>query len=322
MPRHEERPGAVHSHGGLPAGASLAGDLTGRLKWALAATAGLVAVELAGGLASHSLALVTDGVHNLTDAPTLAISWLAARWALRPPTPEKTFGYHRAGILAAFTNALVLVFVSAYLVWKSVERLRHPVAVGSGAMLVLGGVALAVNGGISLALARGRRDLNLRSVLVHNLGDALSNLAILAGALVIRWTGLKWVDPVVGLGIAAMVLWTTTGILRDASHILLEGLPKELNLEEIAQAILDVEPVREVHDVHVWTLDTGHNVLSCHVSIPDMHIEESERLLEQINQSLADRFHIHHTTIQFERAHPSGSGRLYMPVPFDTMPRS
>lgn len=322
MPFHEERPGAAHSHGGLPTGASLAGDLTGRLKWALGATAGLVAVELAGGLTSHSLALVTDGVHNLTDAPTLVISWLAARWALRPPTPEKTYGYHRAGILAAFTNALVLVLVSGFLIWESYERFRHPVAVHSGTMLVLGGIALAVNGGISLALARGRRDLNLRSVLIHNLGDALSNVGILAGALVIRWTGQEWVDPLVGLGIAAMVLWTTIGILRDASHILLEGLPKELKLAEIAEAILTIEPVQEVHDVHVWTLNTGHNVLSCHVRIPDMHIEESERLLERINQGLADRFHIHHTTIQFEHAHPSGSGRLYMPAPLDSQSNS
>jgi cobalt-zinc-cadmium efflux system protein len=312
---------AAHSHEGhahgLLKGEVEPGRLTGRLKWALGATLALVVAELLGGLTSHSIALITDGVHNLTDAPTLVISWLAARWAERPPTSDKTYGYHRAGILAAFTNALVLVFVGVFLVWEAYERFRRPVAVHTSTMLALGAVALVINGGITIGLVRGRRDLNLRSVLIHNLGDALSNVAILIGALVIHWTGIEWVDPLLGLLIGAMVLWTTTGILRDSSHILLEGLPKEMQLEEIAKAILAVEPAQEVHDVHVWTLGTGHHVLSCHVRIPDMHIEESEGLLQRINERLAERFHIHHTTIQFERAGPV-SAALYMPAPFDS----
>jgi cobalt-zinc-cadmium efflux system protein len=316
MNLHAEHSHAGHAHG-LP-GELEPGRLTGRLKWALGATLALVVAELLGGLTSHSIALITDGVHNLTDAPTLVISWLAARWAERPPTSEKTYGYHRAGILAAFTNALVLVLVGVFLVWESYERFRRPVAVHTGTMLVLGAVALVINGGITVGLVRGRRDLNLRSVLIHNLGDALSNVAILIGALVIHWTGIKWVDPLLGLLIGAMVLWTTIGILRDSSHILLEGLPKEMRLEEIAKIILAVEPVQEVHDVHVWTLGTGHHVLSCHVRIPDMTIEESERLLRRINERLAERFHIHHTTIQFERAGPVAAGELYMPAPFDS----
>jgi cobalt-zinc-cadmium efflux system protein len=318
MHSHDAQPHAGHSHAEGLLAEGEPGRLTTRLKWALAATIGLVAAELIGGLSSHSIALITDGVHNLTDTPTLIISWLAARWAMRPPTSEKTFGYRRAGILAAFTNALVLVLVAVFLIWESYERFRRPVAVHTGTMLVLGAVALVINGGITLALVRGRSDLNLRSVLIHNFGDALSNLGILAGALIIHWTGVEWVDPLIGLCIGAMVLWTTIGILRDSSHILLEGLPKQMRLEEIAGAILDVEPVQEVHDVHVWTLGTGHYVLSCHVRIPDMHIEESERLLRQINQRLAERFDIHHTTIQFERAGPVPSTGLYMPAPFDS----
>jgi cobalt-zinc-cadmium efflux system protein len=315
---HAENAHAGHTHAGHAHGEVAPGRLTGRLKWALAATLGLVVAELAGGLASHSIALITDGVHNLTDAPTLVISWLAARWTERPPTSEKTYGYHRAGILAAFTNALVLVLVGIFLIWESYERFRHPVPVHTGTMLVLGAVALVINGGITVGLVRGRRDLNLRSVLIHNLGDALSNVAILVGALVIHWTGIEWVDPLMGLLIGAMVLWTTIGILRDSSHILLEGLPKQMRLEQIAKLILAVEPVQEVHDIHVWTLGTGHHVLSCHVRIPDMHIEESERLLQRINERLAENFHIHHTTIQFERAGPVASGELYMPTPYDS----
>ncbi len=311
--RHAHEGHSHHAH--LDSAAP--GRLTGRLKWAIAATIGLVLAELAGGLTSHSIALVTDAVHNLTDAPTLVISWLAARWAERPPTSEKTYGYHRAGILAAFTNALVLVFVAGYLIWESYERFRRPVAVHSGIMLALGAVALVVNGGITLSLIRGRTDLNLRSVLIHNLGDALSNVAILIGALAILWTGAAWVDPLIGLAIGIMVLWTTFAILRDSIHILLEGLPKEMNLEEIARVILAVGTVQEVHDIHVWTLGTGHHVLSCHVRIPDMHIEESENLLQRINERLGREFGIFHTTIQFERARVGRSG-FYMPAPFDS----
>ncbi|HVB98745.1 MAG TPA: cation diffusion facilitator family transporter [Candidatus Dormibacteraeota bacterium] len=307
-----------HAHLAHHLDSAAPGRLTGRLKWAIAATLGLVLAELAGGLTSHSIALVTDAVHNLTDAPTLVISWLAARWAERPPTSEKTYGYHRAGILAAFTNALVLVFVAGFLIWESYERFRRPVGVHSGIMLALGAVALVVNGGITLGLVRGRTDLNLRSVLIHNLGDALSNVGILIGALVIMWTGAAWVDPLIGLAIGIMVLWTTFGILRDSIHILLEGLPKEMQLEQIARVILAVEHVQEVHDIHVWTLGTGHHVLSCHVRILDMHIEESETLLEQINERLGHEFGIFHTTIQFERARAAARSGFYMPAPFDS----
>jgi cobalt-zinc-cadmium efflux system protein len=314
----DARGGHSHAHG---LGEFAPGRLSGRLKWAMAATVGLVLAELLGGLASHSIALITDGVHNLTDAPTLVISWLAARWAERPPTSEKTYGYHRAGILAAFTNALVLVLVAIFLIWESYERLLHPTAVHTGMMLVLGAVALVVNGGITLALVRGRTDLNLRSVLIHNLGDALSNVGILIGAVAIQLTGARWVDPAIGLAIGAMVLWTTIGILRDSSHILLEGLPKEMRLKDIATAILAVSPVQEVHDIHVWTLGTGLHVLSCHVRIPDMQIEQAETLLAEINRRLAEEFHIHHTTIQFERAAVPAAPGFYMPAPFDSTSR-
>ncbi len=316
-------PAGHHHHGGYPhahefLGSGEASHWTGRLQWALAANLGLVVAELAGGIAIHSMAVVSDGVHNLTDVPTLAISWLAVRWATRLPTSEKTYGYHRAGILAAFTNALVLIFVGFYIVWISYARLRHPVAVHSLPMMALGALALLVNGGTTLALVRGRRDLNLRAIVVHNLGDALSNVAILAGALIIHFAGFFWVDPLIGLAIGAMVIWTTIGILRDSSHILLEGLPKQMRLEDIANAILELTPVQEIHDIHVWTLGTDQYILSCHVRIPDMHMEESEKLLQSINERLAERFEIRHTTIQFERSGLVGQDGLYMPRPLDS----
>ncbi|HEV2388339.1 MAG TPA: cation diffusion facilitator family transporter [Candidatus Acidoferrales bacterium] len=295
--------------------------LSRRLKWATAATLGLVVVKIAGGVAGHSIALVTDGVHNLSDLPSLVISWVAVRLAERPPTSEKTFGYHRAGILAAFTNALLLVVVAAYLLWEAYQRFSHPAAVYAPALLGLGAAGLLVNGGITLALVRGRHDLNLRSVLVHNASDALSSLGILGGGLAIQLTKAHWIDPAVGIAIGAMVLWSSIDILRDSSHILLEGLPKAMRLEDIARAILAVEPVQEVHDIHVWTLGTGHHVLSCHVCIPDMHIEESEKLLERIAQRVEGEFQIRHTTIQFERSRLPAPAGLYMPAPLDSTER-
>src|SRR6266849_4059072 len=144
------------------------------------------------------MSLLGDAVHNLSYVPTLVISWFALRWAERPANSEKTSGYPRAGILAAFTNALLLALVALYILYEAYERLRRPVAVREEYMIWISLAALAVNGGITLALVRGRRDLNLRSILIHNFGDALSNVAILAGALAIRLTGAVWVDPVIG----------------------------------------------------------------------------------------------------------------------------
>jgi cobalt-zinc-cadmium efflux system protein len=306
--------GSGHDHGHNH-GHGLGDAATGILGAAVVATLVLVAVELAAGYAGHSMSLVGDAVHNLTDVPTLVISWLATRWAKRPPTHEKTYGYHRAGILAAFANAMVLTLASLGVLGESVLRLRHPVVVGTGLMMWVSALALAINGGITLAVHRGRSDLNVRTVWIHNLGDALSNVAIFVGALAIRLTGAQWVDPVIGIGIGAMVLWSGQGILRESGHILLEGLPRKIRLEDVAAALLRVEGVQEVHDVHIWTLGTDLQALSCHVRIPDMHMEESERVLKTIRDVLANDFQVEHTTIQFERAGLPAEAGLYMPSP-------
>jgi cobalt-zinc-cadmium efflux system protein len=275
-----------------------------------------VATEFVGGYLGHSIALASDAVHNLSDIPTLIISWLALRWSERPADSEKTYGYHRASILAAFANAILLTLVAAFLFYEAYERLRHPVMVHENVMIWIALVALAVNGGITLALVRARRDLNLRSILLHNLGDALSNLGILAGALAIRATGADWLDPALGTAIGVLVLWSSYSILKESSHILLEGLPREMLLEDVARAILAVEGVQEVHDIHIWTLGTDLHALSCHVRIPDMHMDESERILARIRERLGNQFHITHTTIQFERAGLPRESQYYMPEPY------
>src|SRR6266850_1053296 len=247
---HQHSHADGHSHG--PSHGGHAGHLhppmqPAVLAWAMAATLGLVIAEIFGGWLGHSVALLNDAAHNLSDVPALGISWLAMRWAQRPADSEKTYGYRRAGVLAAFTNAVLLVILSLWLGWEAIGRLRAPVTVVESWMIWTSVAALAVNGGVTLALVRGRNDLNLRSILVHNFGDALSNIAIIAGAVTIGYTGWRWIDPLLGLAIGLLVLWSSIGILRDSAHVLLEGRPKEMGIEEVARAILKVEGVMEVH---------------------------------------------------------------------------
>jgi cobalt-zinc-cadmium efflux system protein len=319
---HDHGPGAPsHSHDdhghGSHAGHSHPPLDPSILGWAMAATVGLVVAEIFGGILGHSVALLNDAVHNLSDVPALGISYLAMRWAQRPADNEKTYGYHRAGTLAAFTNSTVLVLLSIWLGYEAIERFRSPVAVVESWMIWTSLAALAVNGGITLALVRGRNDLNLRSILVHNFGDALSNVAIIVGAVVIHYTGLPWIDPLLGIAIGILVLWSSIGILRQSSHILLEGRPQGMSVEDVARAVLTVPGVQEVHDVHIWSLGESHNALSLHARVPDMHLDECERILTEIQAKVAEKFGIGHTTVQMERAGlPAHSGYV-MPEPLN-----
>ena len=307
--------GHSHSLGHTHAGHSHPTLRPSVLGWAMAATLGLVIAEVFGGILGRSVALLNDAVHNLSDVPALGISYLAMRWAERPADSEKTYGYHRAGTLAAFTNAFVLVLLSLWLGYEAFERFRSPVAAVESWMIWTSVAALAVNGGITLALVRGRGDLNLRSILVHNFGDALSNIAIIAGAVIIHATGALWIDPLLGLAIGLLVLWSSIGILRESSHILLEGRPLDLRVEDVAHAILTVQGVQEVHDVHLWSLGGGHHALSLHARIPDMHLDECERLLASIQRVAAREFGVEHTTVQLERAGLPATSGYVMPEP-------
>src|SRR6266852_45144 len=301
-----------HDHGHAHSHPTLRPSVLG---WAMIATLALVAGEVVGGFLGRSVALLNDADHNLSDVPALGISWLAMRWAERPADTEKTYGYHRAGTLAAFTNALVLIFLSLWLGYEAFARLRAPVNVVESWMIWPSLAALAVNGGITLALVRGRNDLNLRSILIHNFGDALSNIAIIAGAIAIRITGAQWLDPILGLAIGFLVLWSSIGILRESSHILLEGRPREMRVEEVARVMLAIEGVQEVHDVHIWSLGGGHNALSLHARVPEMHMDACERILISIQEKAAKNFRIDHTTVQLERAGLPATSGYVMPEP-------
>ena len=292
------------------------------VKVALGATLALVATEFIAGVLAHSLALITDGWHNLTDVPALVLSWLAIYFAQKPPDHERTFGYHRAGVLAAFVNGLLLVGVSLYICYEGYERLVRPQPVASRALIVVGLVALIINGSISLALARERHDLNLRAVFIHNLGDALSNVAIVAGGGIIAMTGLTLIDPILAFLIAAMIIWSAVGVVRDSTHILLEGTPRGMSVERVANAMLAVPGVREVHDVHLWSLGSRAHALACHILTLDMPTSESELIGHRIREVLAREFGITHSTLQFEHTHGPGDFHRYMPEPLPPNPRN
>lgn len=282
---------------------------------AIVMTLALVITEFVAGTIAHSLALIGDGWHNLTDVPALVLSWIALYFERRPPDHRKTYGYQRAGVLVAFVNALILAGVALVICYDGYLRIVRPERVATGAMMLVGIVALVVNGGTAVALARERHDLNLRAVFVHYLGDALSNLGIVAGAWIIRETEQPFIDPLLAFLIAGMILWSAVGIIVDSANILLESLPKGISLARVATAMLEVPGVHEVHDVHIWSLGSDSRALSCHVRILDMPTSESERIARRLNEALASEFGITHTTIQFEHTHAPGDFHRYMPEP-------
>ncbi|HEV2447872.1 MAG TPA: cation diffusion facilitator family transporter [Candidatus Sulfopaludibacter sp.] len=271
------------------------------LGWSTVATAAFVAIEVTAGIRAHSLALISDAGHNLTDALALLLAWFGVYLQSRPADETRTYGYHRAGVLSAFVNAITLVAVSAWILFEAVERLRQPQQVAEGTMLVVAVLGLLLNGGVMLALRRDRRhDLNIRSAFVHMLGDALGSIAIVAGALVIRYTGWVQVDPALSMAIACLIVWTAWDIVRESLNILLEGLPRGISLQDVTSGMREVEGVLDVHDLHIWSLGSSTHALSCHVLIDDIPPSASDAVLRGLNGMLAERFHIAHTTVQFE----------------------
>lgn len=269
----------------------------------LVLTLGFVAVEAIAGIRAHSLALLSDAGHNFADAVALLLAAVGVYWETRPGDHIKTFGYQRAGVLAAFVNALTLAVLSLGLFYESYRRLLHPEPVQEMTMIVIASIALVLNLGIAWALGGHgdhQHDLNVRAAWIHMAGDAASCVAIIAGALVLHATGWQVIDPLLSIMIGAMILWSAWGIIRDSLNILLEGLPKELRLRDVTKALGEVDGVIEVHDLHIWNLGSQTRALSCHVLIDDMPPSASEVILRNINVVLGDRFHVHHSTVQFE----------------------
>lgn len=269
------------------------------LKWSFVATLAFVAIETFAGIRSGSLALISDAGHNFTDALAIGLAFVAHHLQAKPADDVKTYGYHRAGVLAAFVNALTLVLIAFFIFWEAWQRLMHPVPIESSVMLGVAAVALLLNGAIMLGLHRDKDDINIRATFIHMMGDALSSVAIIGGALLIRFTGWLQIDPVLSILIGAMIIWTAWDIIKESLNVLLEGLPSGIELAKVTAAMLEVEGVLDVHDLHIWSLGSTAHALSCHVLIDDMPPSSSDPILKRVNDVLC-QFKIHHTTVQFE----------------------
>lgn len=271
------------------------------LWWSLVATFVFVVVEFAAGLRAHSLALVSDAGHNFTDALALLLAWFGFWLQAKPADEVKTYGYHRAGVLSAFVNALTLVALAAWIFYESYQRLLNPPAVNETVMLVIAAVALVLNGGIMWGLRSARlHDLNVRSAFMHMLGDLVSAIGIIAGAIAIRFTGWPQIDPALSILIGVLIVWTAWDIIKESLNILLEGLPRGLHLQSVIAEMRQVEGVLDVHDLHIWSLGSSTHALSCHVLIADVPPSASDAILRRLKDVLAGRFCISHTTVQFE----------------------
>lgn len=265
------------------------------------ATCVFVVVEVVAGLQAHSLALLSDAGHNFTDAGALLLAAIGFYLQNKPADEIKTYGYHRAGVLSAFVNALTLIALSGWIFYESVLRLRHPEPVQEGIMIVVAALGLALNAGIMLSLrAASKDDINVRSAFVHMLGDALGSIAIIAGAIGIRFTGWVQLDPALSIAIGLLIVWSAWDITRESLNILLEGLPRGIQLSDVASGMRGVDGVLDVHDLHIWSLGSSTHALSCHVLIEDVPPSCSDVILRRLNGMLSDRFHISHTTVQFE----------------------
>jgi cobalt-zinc-cadmium efflux system protein len=292
-----------HGHGhGLDAGRA---EDRRRLVAVLAVTLTVLVVEVLGALLSGSLALLADAGHMLTDSAAIAIALVATRLSAMPSTDRRTFGLHRAEILAALANAIVLVVLCGYLVVSAVQRLSAPREVEGGLMLA---VALLGLGGnvVALLLLRGRKDstLNMRAVYLEVLTDGLGSLAVVTAAIIVITTGFQRADPVATLLIAALVLPRAFLLLREAVDVLLEATPRDLDADEIRQRLCAIDGVTAVHDLHVWTITSGLPSLSAHVVVDDVALDARGlgRMLDSLCECVGDGFDLEHTTFQVEPA--------------------
>lgn len=269
------------------------------LRWVLGLTIAFTVVEIAGGIWTDSLALLADAGHMVSDNLALGLALLAVTLARRPSTPRRTFGFQRAEILAAFVNGLVLVLVSGWIVWEAIHRFANPPEILGGWMLAVALVGLAVNAASARILIRsGRESLNVEAAFRHVVADLLGSVGVLVAALVIVTTGWTLVDPLVSIGIALLIVASAWTILRDSTSILMEATPSEIDTTAVADAIVAVDGVTSVHDLHVWRITSGFDALAAHVLVgreEDCHARRRE-----IERMLRSRFGITHTTLQVD----------------------
>ena len=307
-----------HAH---PAAAACASEKDRRrLVWTLALTGTILIVEAVGGFVSHSLSLLSDAGHMMTDLLAMLLSLFALSMAARPATHHKTYGYHRFEILTALVNGTLLILVSLYLVYEAIRRMIRPEPVVAGLMLGVAVVGLVANlAGLAL-LSGSRGNLNVRAALLHVLGDALSSLGVIVGALLIEWTGWYRIDAVISILIGCVILWGAVRLMKEACDILLEATPSGMVLGELSRVIRSVDGVVDLHDLHVWSITSGMPALSGHLVVKDRFLSESDALLNRIKQVLEERFGICHTTLQLESERYVEVGVVHGPGPEESLP--
>ncbi|HVB92699.1 MAG TPA: cation diffusion facilitator family transporter [Acidimicrobiales bacterium] len=275
---------------------------TRRLTLSLALNIALVAVQIVYGLAAHSTGLLADAGHNVTDVAALVLSLVAVRLVLRPRSAEYSFGSHRATILAALANAAAIAAVTVVIVFESIRRLMQPAHVQAGTVAVVAAVALIVNGLAAIALRDGTNDLNMRSALLHMLGDALASLAVLISAvLLMAYPSANWLDPAAALVVAGIIVYEAAIVFRSSVSVLLESTPADVDLADLTEAMRAVDGVDEVHDLHVWSLSSEMRVLSAHLVLSGHPtLEEAQMVGDQVKLTISRSFSISHSTLELE----------------------
>jgi cobalt-zinc-cadmium efflux system protein len=276
---------------------------SGPLLITLGITIVVMVAEIIGGLLSNSLALVGDAGHMLVDALALGLSLFALNLDRRPSTTTRTFGYHRIEIMAALANGSVLVLLSAFIIFEAYQRLLHPPEVKTPLMLVIAVIGLVANLAGTVLLSRGSKSsLNIKGAFWHVFGDAISSVGVIVAALVINFTGWALADPIVAIVISIIILWGAIRLVRDSADILMEAVPKRINVETMVDELKKIPGVKEIHDIHVWTITSGIVALSAHLMIEDQMVSMSTDVRDSVNHMLAERYQIKHTTLQLECA--------------------
>jgi cobalt-zinc-cadmium efflux system protein len=267
----------------------------------LSITAGIMIAEIIGGLLANSLALLSDAGHMLTDILALGFSLTAMRFARKPATLTKTFGFYRLEILAAFLNGVLLLAISLYIFYEAYHRLMDPREIKGLFMLIVAAIGLAANGaGIAILRRSALRNLNVRSALFHLMGDTISSAGVIIGGIVIIYTGWYIVDPLIGILIGVLILRGAYSLVRESVDILLEATPKDMDAKALIGDLVGIEGVKDVHHVHLWTITSGIYAMSAHVVIDDCLISETTQLLNEIERLLQQKYIMEHITIQLE----------------------
>ena len=284
----------------------------GRLKLVLTFTFLYLVAEVIGGLLTGSLALLADAGHMLTDVGGLAFALIAIMLAERPASPERTYGYYRAEILAALANAVILIGISLYILYEAYQRFQDPPEVESKTMLLVAAIGLVVNLAGMYILRKGSQEsLNMKGAYFEVLSDMLTSIGVIVAGIIMWTTGWYYADPILSAGIGLFILPRTWVLLKEAVGVLLEGTPSDVNIEELRSCIAALEGVKEVHDLHVWSLTSGVNAMSAHIVVAANDRTSYNEMLYRINQGVTSNFKISHTTVQLEsRGHEENETHL------------